>query len=344
MELYPNDLSTEQRICDQRAQIIRRADSNNIGRGNWLTSFEVNEIKDQISREVADEDKVEGENEPIHRQQQQQQHQNIETDTPEPQHDPEPTQEDHQPDEIEQQLMNEYAKSILTTFGERKFIKRPGRKDERELEKSVEKVNKTLEAMPLLTEISDVTCLNNLVYASAIAAIKIADLEKQCLPVNKRQQKKEEWHVSFKRRIDNIRTEINKIMQITNVNESAKMKRNSNSLKNKYKIDSEEKRQTTLEILRQKLKALNNRLSRYLKREKQFKQNKDFLDKPSKLFDELRGNRITIELKKKKLSSSGDHFSKRKNYTTNMRHGSQNISPQQTTSFQQVTPPSQKAK
>ena len=191
--------------------------------------------------------------------------------------------------------MNEYAKSILTTFGEMKFIKRPGRKDERELEKSVEKVNKTLEAMPLLTEISDVTCLNNLVYASAITAIKIADLEKQCLPVNKRQQKKEEWHVSFKRRIDNIRTEINKIMQITNVNQSAKMKRNSNSLKNKYKIDSEEKRQTTLEILRQKLKALNNRLSRYLKREKQFKQNKDFLDKPSKLFDELRGNRITIE-------------------------------------------------
>ena len=58
--------------------------------------------------------------------------------------------------------MNEYARSILTTFGERKFIKRPGRKDERELEKSVEKVNKTLEAIPLLTEISDVTCLNNL--------------------------------------------------------------------------------------------------------------------------------------------------------------------------------------
>ena len=202
--------------------------------------------------------------------------------------------EDIQQDEIKQQLMDEYAKCILIPFAERKFIKRPGKQHEKKLEKAVENVNKTLEVIPVSTEISDVTQLNNLLYASAITAIKIADLEKQCLPANKQQQKKKEWHVNFQIRIDNLRTEINKIMQISNTNQSAKMKKNANSMKNKYNIDTEEKRQITLETLRQRLKALNNRLSRYLKREKQYQQNKEFNEKPSRLFDQLRGNRVTI--------------------------------------------------
>ena len=46
-EIYPEDSSTEQRICDQRSQITKRAESNNIGRGNWLTTLEINQIKDQ---------------------------------------------------------------------------------------------------------------------------------------------------------------------------------------------------------------------------------------------------------------------------------------------------------
>ena len=190
--------------------------------------------------------------------------------------------------------MDEYAKCILIPFAERKFIKRPGKQHEKKLEKAVENVNKTLEVIPVSTEISDVTQLNNLLYASAITAIKIADLEKQCLPANKQQQKKKEWHVNFQIRIDNLRTEINKIMQISNTNQSAKMKKNANSMMNKYNIDTEEKRQITLETLRQRLKALNNRLSRYLKREKQYQQNKEFNEKPSRLFDQLRGNRVTI--------------------------------------------------
>ena len=48
----------------------------------------------------------------------------------------------------------------------------------------------TLESMPLLTEISDVTKLHNVTFASAITAIKIADLEKQCLLSSKRRKRK----------------------------------------------------------------------------------------------------------------------------------------------------------
>ena len=100
--------------------------------------------------------------------------------------------------------------------------------------------------------------------------------------------------MNFQIRIDNLRTEISKVMQISNTNQSAKMKKNANSMKIKYNIDAIEKRQTTLKTIRQRLKALNNRLSRYLKREKQFQQNKEFIEKPSRLFDQLRGNRIII--------------------------------------------------
>ena len=75
---------------------------------------------------------------------------------------------------------------------------------------------------------------------------------------------------------------------------SPKMKRNTNSMKTKYQIVDEQTRSTSLKTLKQRLYALNNRLSRYQRRQKQYKQNNDFRNKQSKLFDELQGNRITI--------------------------------------------------
>ena len=66
-------------------------------------------------------------------------------------------------------------------------------------------------------------------------------------------------------------------------------------MRTKYKIKSEEEREVTLETLKQRLLALNNRLSRYERRQKQYRQNNDFIDKPSKLYDELRGNRSEVK-------------------------------------------------
>ena len=65
-------------------------------------------------------------------------------------------------------------------------------------------------------------------------------------------------------------------------------------MRNKYKINDEE-RLTTHETLKQRLHALNNRLVRNQKRQTQFRQNRDFANKPSKLYDELRGNRINVK-------------------------------------------------
>ena len=75
---------------------------------------------------------------------------------------------------------------------------------------------------------------------------------------------------------------------------SPKMKRKTNSMNTKCQIVDEQTRSTSLETLKQRLYAFNNRLFRYQRRKKQYQQNNDFINKQSKLFDELRENRITI--------------------------------------------------
>ena len=122
--------------------------------------MEINQIKDQISRGVTEENADRREEEQQHDQQQpqeqeQRQQQNIANEPEQADHQ-EPIQDIHQ-DEIKQKLMDEYAKCILIPFAERRFIKRPGKQHEIKLKKVVENVNKTLEVIPVLTEISDLT-------------------------------------------------------------------------------------------------------------------------------------------------------------------------------------------
>ena len=120
--------------------------------------MKINQIKDQISRAATEENADRREEEQQRDQQQpqeQRQQQNI-ANEPEKADHQEPIQDMHQ-DEIKQKLMDEYAKFILIPFAERRFIKRPGKQHEIKLKKVVENVNKTLEVIPVLTEISDLT-------------------------------------------------------------------------------------------------------------------------------------------------------------------------------------------
>ena len=96
------------------------------------------------------------------------------------------------------------------------------------------------------------------------------------------------------RRINELRADISKISQMNDPRPSSKIKRNTKSMKIKYQIFDEQTRSTSLETLEQRLCALNNRPSRYQRSQKQYQQNNDFINKQSKLFDELRGNRIPI--------------------------------------------------
>jgi len=98
----------------------------------------------------------------------------------------------------------------------------------------------------------------------------------------------------MQKRINDLRADISRVSQMNDPNPSPKMRKNTNAMKNKFNIHNEEQRIAILEKLKQRLSALNNRLTRYQKRQKQFHQNRDFNNKPSKLYDQLRGNRISI--------------------------------------------------
>ena len=195
---------------------------------------------------------------------------------------------------IKKTLVNAYAKSIVTPFDKRFNLRKPGRKTIKKLEESLEKVNDVIEATPLLTEKIDVTSLNQLTYATAITAIKTTRVENECIIKKRNNRRKGDWTFNMNRRINEPRADISKISQMNDPRPSPKMKRNTNSMKTKYQIVDEQTRSTSLETLKQRLYALSNRLSRYQRRQKQYQQNNDFINKQSKLFDELRGNRITI--------------------------------------------------
>ena len=213
-----------------------------------------------------------------------------------------PQQAENRPDEdeilrIKDELFENYAKSMVTPLEERFNFKKPDEKTLKTLEKSLGKVNKILEDTTLLTDISDVNQLNNLTYAAAITAINARNAQKSCIyrKSNKRKRKSDDWVFNMKRRIDKIRGDLSRLSQMRDPNPSSKMKKNNNAMRQKYNITDEYEREVVLETLKQRMLALNNRLSRYLKRQKQFRQNNDFIEKPSKLFDELRGNKSDIK-------------------------------------------------
>jgi len=140
-----------------------------------------------------------------------------------------------------------------------------------------------------------------MMYAAAITAIKDSGAEKSCIyrKIDKKKKKSDKWEFGMKRHIDDLRADISRISQMRDPNPSTKMKKNNNAMKQKYNITNEEVREVRLETLKQCLLALINRLSRYQKRQKQFRQNNDFAEKPSKnnrqkLFDKLQGNRTEI--------------------------------------------------
>ena len=297
-EIHPESTLSEQRICDQQRTIMAKVNSRENTRGSWLTELEINQVRISVARQRNIENQIE--NEP-------------------PQEGNESDMNNvNQPDEIippvnegiinqDQANINElhavrdllldaYAESLSTPFNERLNLKKPGRKVLIKLQNALLKVNRTLEDIVLPTEIGDVTNLNHLVYAAAVTAIKIANLEKECI-FKKRQntKRREDWTFNMNRRINDLRSDISKVSQMNDPRPSSKMKRNSNSMRNKYRITDEESRTATLEMLQQRLYALNNRLARYIRRQKQFHQNNNFINKPSKLFDELRGNKITIK-------------------------------------------------
>ena len=269
--LHPENLLTEQRICDQQRVIMKNANTQENIRGAWITWHEIHQLRNNVSREIENE-----------RNPQQNELNNadvaIEGEHSNLPHNIIPPEENaiEQPNDINENellkiktLINAYAESIVTPFDKGFNLKKPGRKTIKKLEQSLEKVNDVIEAIPLLTEKIDGTSLNKLTCAAAITAIKTALVENECI-IKKRNinRRKGDWTFNMNRRINEPRADISKISQMNDPRPSPKMKRNVNLMKTKYQIVDEQTISTSLETLKQRLYALSNRLSRYQRRQK----------------------------------------------------------------------------
>ena len=96
-------------------------------------------------------------------------------------------------------------------------------------------------------------------------------------------------------RINNIRSDISQVSQMSENLNSAKVKRNSRRVKKKYQIANEKDRTVVLETLKERLSALSHRLKRYKRRQLQFKQNYMFVNNTQKAYKELRGTKIDVK-------------------------------------------------
>lgn len=299
--IYPDTVLTEQRICDQKRVIFNRAENNNNAHGQWLTNMEINQIRDQIRMELTNEQPAQPHIQPQNDRDELAVAENNTRDQDEDLHqdeDPRTAEEAYdERHEIRRVLSEIYAETSITPFENRFTFRKPGKNIEKELKKSLAKLNEAIEDFPLLTEISDVNQLNDFTYACALLSVKNANLEKQCIVKqrNGNQKRKQDWQHNINLRINEIRADISKIDQMSSANPSPKIKRNNNSMKNKYNIRDEQCRIRTLETLKQRLMALNNRLRRFIRRENQYHHNNTFQNNPGKFYDEIRNDKINID-------------------------------------------------
>ena len=171
VRLYPENRLTEQRICDQQRLILRKSNTLENTRGSWLTEMEIADVRTTIANDIGGEIN----NEPVvNNDEEDQQADNIGENTiEEPVQDAQqilPNQQQNGEDftAIQEIILVKYAEVIITPMEQRFSIKKPKSGNLKSLEKSVREVNKALENTPLLTEIIDITQLDDVVYAASL--------------------------------------------------------------------------------------------------------------------------------------------------------------------------------
>ena len=256
---------------------MKKANTQENIRGAWITRHEIHQLRNDVSREIKNE-----------KNPQQNESNNadvaIEGEHVDLPHNIIPPEENtiEQPNEINENefskikktLANVYPESIITPFDKRFNLRKPGRKTIKKLEESLEKVNDVIEATPLITEKIDVTSLNQLTYAATITAIKTVRVEDESITKKRNiSWRKGDWTFNMNQQINELLADISKTSQMNDQRPSPKIKRNTSLMKTKYQFADDQTRSTSLETLKQRLYALNNRLSRYQRRQKQYQQN-----------------------------------------------------------------------
>lgn len=186
-------------------------------------------------------------------------------------------------------ILRELSKTKYTAMSERETL--PKLSTNNKTRTTITLYNVALRSIVAYTD-KDITSLNNLLYATARAVtlhtgIKIKTKKKSHI------NKQPKWKANLQKEIDSLRAEISILDELSkgiNVNT-----RKSRKLKRKFNIVNQQSITTTKENLKQKMQVKAQRLRRFDKRNKFFRQNKIFQTDAKKFYRELGKSKIEIE-------------------------------------------------
>ena len=140
----------------------------------------------------------------------------------------------------------------------------------------------------------DLTCLNELLYSAGKVLQEKCGMKLQKKRRNTRGTNKPKWQLKIEKEIETLRREISLCEEL----QKDKEIRSSNAKKvvRKYKIVSKSQIPSIKEELKQKLQVKAQRLRRYEKRSKFFRQNKVFETDAKKFYREI--NKLSISVEK----------------------------------------------
>ena len=227
---------TAQRVIDQKRAILKRAEDNkNRLRGQWLSKLKIQVIEDEINI--------------LHQSTPTNNNHSFTTSTNEQQDDISEIQESNEHnntdnnshrDEILHTIKVKFEEVRMIDFSLHKSFQKPPKPKMKKLEESIKEVNEVMTNFDFCFD--DFTDFNCLLYANTLIAIERADLEKECIIKSKQpkhRRRKLHWETKMNNRINNIRSDISQVSQMSENLNSAKVKRNSRRMKKKYQIANE---------------------------------------------------------------------------------------------------------
>lgn len=137
--------------------------------------------------------------------------------------------------------------------------------------------------------------LNHLIYAAATVVTEKAGKASKVRKRRIRRHKQPKWKERIQKQVKEMRAELSLITEIENGNNSENINKKKNYLNRKYNITSRAKLLETKEMLKMKIQAKAQRLRRYEKRTKQYRQNRMFYEDRKKLYRELGNEKVKVE-------------------------------------------------
>ena len=165
-------------------------------------------------------------------------------------------------------------------------------KKDKKLKRVVKNLDKIIEETS--TDNTDLPTINQMQYTAALPITNKITPPKPTTNTKPR-GKPPAWQQRLQKQIDQVRGHISIITEDTKGNTTNKIRRKLKTILKKHKITADEQLIACKEVLKQALQAKAQRIRRYNKRSKQFKQNKTFREDSKKFYRELGKKIIQIE-------------------------------------------------